>query len=55
VTSEITLTYYKNIAHALLVKHIPDSTLIVISSCATVKLMWYTIMHNYIVMTWQNG
>jgi len=37
----------ENIAYAFLIQHILDSTLIVILSCATMKLMWDTIMHDY--------
>ena len=37
----------ENIAYAFLTQHILDSTLIIILSCATMKLMWDTIMHNY--------
>ena len=37
----------KNIAYAFLTQHILDSTLIIILSYATMKLMWDTIMHDY--------
>jgi len=37
----------ENIAYAFLIQYILDSTLIVILSCATMKLMWDTIIHDY--------